>query len=120
MGRGRSQATSSSLGSARANASRAGAMTEPLRISSTDIIEIDPLFLYRWEEAQQSHVLLYPEGVVKLNESAAAILGLCDGMRSVEEIVAELSRQYSGADIASSVYKFLEVSHAKSWIRVKS
>jgi len=95
-------------------------MTETFCITRSDVIEINPLYLYRWEEPQQSHVLLYPEGVVKLNESAAAILGLCDGKRSVEKIIDELSREYSGVDIANGVHKFLEVSHAKSWIRIKS
>ncbi len=94
-------------------------MIETIRITQSDVIEINPLYLYRWEEPQQSHVLLYPEGVVKLNESAAAILGLCDGRRSVEKIIDELSTEYSGVDIANGVHKFLEVSHAKSWIRIK-
>ncbi len=95
-------------------------MNESVRIADADVIELGPMFHYRWEEAQQSHVLLYPEGVVKLNESAASILGLCDGTRSVEQIIHELSKQYSGTDIAGGVHKFLEVSHAKSWIRIKS
>ncbi|MCP3661458.1 MAG: pyrroloquinoline quinone biosynthesis peptide chaperone PqqD [Gammaproteobacteria bacterium] len=95
-------------------------MSETVRITDADVIEISPLFLYRWEEPQQSYMLLYPEGVVKLNESAAAILGLCDGERSVKQIIDKLAEQYSGVDIANGVHKFLEVSHAKSWIRIKS
>ena len=34
----------------------------------------------QWEPAQEAHVLLYPEGMVKLNGSAAAILSRCDGI----------------------------------------
>lgn len=33
---------------------------------------INPLFLFRWEQTQQAYVLLYPEGVVKLNDTARA------------------------------------------------
>lgn len=75
------------------------------------------MYLLRWEEAQQAHVLLYPEGIVKLNETAAAILELCSGERSVDDIVAALSEQYDGADVAPGIAQFLEVAHAKGWIR---
>jgi pyrroloquinoline quinone biosynthesis protein D len=57
--------------------------------------------------------------VVKVNETAAAILKMCDGNRSAEQIVSELNDLYT-ADVSESVYKFLEVSHAKGWIRRKS
>ena len=39
-------------------------------------------------------VLLYPEGVVMLNETGAAIVKLCDGEHSFAEIVAELAQHY--------------------------
>ena len=53
----------------------------------------------QWEEAQAAHVLLYPEGMVKLNGTAGAILSRCDGVRCLDEIVAELEhRQTQHAD----------------------
>ena len=54
------------------------------------------LFRLQWEEAQQAHVLLFPEGMVRLNASAAEILRRCDGQRSVGEIVAELEQRVRG------------------------
>ena len=48
----------------------------------------------QWEPAQEAHVLLYPEGMVKLNGSAGAIMSRCDGVRTVAEIVADLERTY--------------------------
>jgi pyrroloquinoline quinone biosynthesis protein E len=42
-------------------------------------------------------VLLSPERGLRLSESAAAIVGLCDGSRDVEVIVAELSSRFRGA-----------------------
>jgi pyrroloquinoline quinone biosynthesis protein D len=88
------------------------------KISSNDIVELAPMYLFRWEEPQQAHILLYPEGVVKLNETGAAIIKHCDGNRTTEEVITTLNELYS-ADVSESVYKFLEVSYAKGWIRIK-
>ena len=38
-------------------------------------------------------VLLYPEGIVELNETADEILSRCDG-RTLREIVCELAEEY--------------------------
>ena len=40
-------------------------------------------------------VLLMPEGIIKLSVSGLAILNLCDGKRSVSELVRELQARYS-------------------------
>ena len=61
----------------------------------TEISELDrPVvgrgFRLQWEPAQEAHVLLYPEGMVKLNSSAAAIMSRCDGVRTIADIVALL------------------------------
>jgi len=94
-------------------------MTETITVAADDVVEIDPMYLFRWEEPQQAHVLLYPEGVVKVNETGAAILKLCNGVNSVADLVSELNDKYT-TDVSESVYKFLEVAHAKGWIRIKS
>jgi pyrroloquinoline quinone biosynthesis protein D len=94
-------------------------MTETITVAADDVVEIDPMYLFRWEEPQQAHVLLYPEGVVKVNETGAAILKLCNGINSVADLVSELNDKYT-TDVSESVCKFLEVAHAKGWIRIKS
>jgi pyrroloquinoline quinone biosynthesis protein D len=94
-------------------------MNESITVAANDVFEIDPKYLFRWEEPQQAYVMLYPEGVVKLNETGAAILQLCDGNHTTENIISELNEKYS-TDVEDSVNKFLEVSHAKGWIRSKS
>jgi pyrroloquinoline quinone biosynthesis protein D len=43
---------------------------------------------------RQRHILLLPETVVVLNGSGADIIELCDGRRTVAEIVAELGARY--------------------------
>ena len=52
-------------------------------------------FRLQWEEAQQSHVLLYPEGMVTLNGSSAEILKYCDGSHSADGVIAELQNRLS-------------------------
>lgn len=47
-----------------------------------------------WDPAREQHVLLAPEGVIALNQTGATILGLCDGQRTVVEIVEELRGKY--------------------------
>lgn len=89
-------------------------------VSANDVPQLNPLFLLRWEEPQQAHVMLYPEGVIKLNETAAAILLLCDGKRTAADIIADLNGRYTDVDVSESVYRFLETSHAKGWIGIKS
>ncbi len=48
----------------------------------------------QWDAVREQQVLLLPEGVLVLNATAAAILALCDGQRSVSTIAADLSAQY--------------------------
>lgn len=95
----------------------APAMSTPFTDDS--IPAIAPTFRFQWEEAQQCYVILYPEGMVKLNKSAGEILKFCDGVRSVTAVVAALEAQFPGADLAPDVNKFLEVAHEQGWIRFK-
>ena len=62
------------------------------------------------------HQLLYPEGLLALNETGAAIVGLCDG-RSVEEIKQELTKSFSQSDLGSDVDQFLMRLVRKGLIR---
>lgn len=45
----------------------------------------------RFDEHEKKWMLLYPERGLVLNDSAAEIVKLCDGTRSVEEIVRVLA-----------------------------
>jgi len=73
----------------------------------------------QWEPAQEAHVLLYPEGMVKLNGSAGAIMSRCDGVRTVAEIVAELERAYGVTGLAAEVEAFVQLALAKGWLEVR-
>jgi pyrroloquinoline quinone biosynthesis protein D len=89
-------------------------MTEPW--SASALPRIAPRFRFQWEEAQQAYVILYPEGMVKLNPSAGEILKRCDGSTTVTAIIADLQRQFPGVDLHSEVHTFLEIARANGWI----
>ena len=61
----------------------------------------------QYDDVREEHLLLVPEGAVRLNETAAHVLELCDGERSVEEIASALSERYSGADVADDVRELI-------------
>lgn len=70
----------------------------------------------QWEPAQESYVLLYPEGLVKLAGSAGEILKRVDGNATALDIVADLESAYPGADLRQDVLDFLDHTYAKGWI----
>jgi pyrroloquinoline quinone biosynthesis protein D len=61
----------------------------------------------QYDDVREEHLLLIPEGAVRLNETAAQVLELCDGERSLEEIATTLSLRYSGADVGDDVREML-------------
>jgi pyrroloquinoline quinone biosynthesis protein D len=75
------------------------------------------LFRMQWEEAQASYVLLYPEGMVKLNQSAAEILKRCDGQRDVPAIVDDLEQAFGVGTQPADVDDFLQAANERGWIR---
>jgi pyrroloquinoline quinone biosynthesis protein D len=71
----------------------------------------------QWEAAQESHVILYPEGMAKLNETAAAILELVDGRRDVAAIIAMLNERFPEAGgVDDDVIEFLQIACQQKWI----
>jgi pyrroloquinoline quinone biosynthesis protein D len=82
-----------------------------------DKLEINPMFVFRWEESQNAHLMCYPEGIVKLNETAGEILKRCTGEMSGNDIVTEFETLYVGEGVADGVRTLLEESYAKGWIR---
>jgi pyrroloquinoline quinone biosynthesis protein D len=62
----------------------------------------------RYDEVREEHVLLIPEGVVRLNPTAAEVLELCDGERSLDEIVGTLSERYDGSDLRDDVHGLVD------------
>ena len=73
----------------------------------------------QWEPAQEAHVLLYPEGMVKLNASAGAIMSRCDGVRTLAEIVADLERSYELQGLGADVAAFVQLALEKRWLELR-
>jgi pyrroloquinoline quinone biosynthesis protein D len=73
----------------------------------------------QWEPAQDAHVLLYPEGMVKLNSSAAAIMSRCDGVRTLAEIVSDLERTYGLTALSADVHAFVALAVQKHWLELR-
>jgi pyrroloquinoline quinone biosynthesis protein D len=78
--------------------------------------ELSRLFRLQWEEAQSSYVLLYPEGMVKLNQSAAEILKRCDGERDVNAIVRDLEQAFEVTGLEDDVKGFLREATERGWL----
>jgi pyrroloquinoline quinone biosynthesis protein D len=76
-------------------------------------------FRLQWEPAQKAHVLLYPEGMVKLNGSAGEILRRCDGERTVAEIVTDLETAFSVTGLTNDVTTFMNTALEKRWLEIR-
>lgn len=83
------------------------------------IPSLSPLFRFQWEEAQQCHVVLYPEGMVKLSQSAGEIMKQVNGEASVNTVIQTLSDLFDGADVSDDVITFLTEAEKNGWIKLK-
>ncbi|MDE1948500.1 MAG: pyrroloquinoline quinone biosynthesis peptide chaperone PqqD [Burkholderiales bacterium] len=77
---------------------------------------VGPGFRLQWEAVQNCHVLLYPEGMVKLNGSAGEIMTRCDGERDVAALVAELESAFSARGLQADVLGFIEMAAKQRWL----
>ena len=73
-------------------------------------------FRLQWEPVQNCHVLLYPEGMVKLNGSAGQIMMRCNGVRSVAEIAGELEEAFSTNGLIPDVIAFVDMAAKQNWL----
>ncbi|WP_244828833.1 pyrroloquinoline quinone biosynthesis peptide chaperone PqqD [Caballeronia sp. TF1N1] len=78
--------------------------------------QLKRLFRLQWEPAQDAHVLLYPEGMVKLNQSAAQILLRCDGTRDIPKLVADLEDAFGASNLGDDVRAFIAGARARGWL----
>lgn len=87
-------------------------------IQHSDIYAIAMHHRFQWEEAQQSYVILFPEGMIKLHGSAGEILKRVDGRASVGEIVTDLKTTFPDAeDIESDILGMFDLAVGKAWLR---
>jgi len=77
-------------------------------------------FRLQWEAAQNAHVLLYPEGMIKLNRSAGEILKRCDGATTLADITADLERAFGAPNLFDDVVRFVSMAVEKKWLQIRS
>ena len=82
-----------------------------------DIYKLAPHYRFQWEEAQQCYVLLFPEGMIKLNGGAGEVIKRVDGKQTVAGIVAELQQAFPDVpDLEGDVVSMVELAVEKAWI----
>lgn len=87
-------------------------------IQHSDIFALAHHHRFQWEEAQNSYVILFPEGMVKLHGGAGEVLKRVDGKASVGEIVAELKAAFPDAEnIEKDIIGMFELAFSKAWLR---
>ena len=75
------------------------------------------MFRFQWEKAQNCFVLLFPEGMVKLNSAAGEIMQLIDGEKSVLQITDSLHEKFPDAgDLSTDVNEFISTAVEKKWL----
>jgi pyrroloquinoline quinone biosynthesis protein D len=86
-----------------------------------DILHSTPsvasMFRLQWEEVQQCWVLLYPEGMVKLNGSAGEIMRRLNGEKTVQTVISDLETDFGTTGLQADVLAFLEIAGQQGWVK---
>lgn len=90
-----------------------------MTITADSIFEIKPGHRLQWEETQDCFVILFPEGMVQLSASAGEIMQLCDGDKTVDGIIEQLTEKFAGADLRDDVIEFFTEAEDNGWIQFK-
>jgi pyrroloquinoline quinone biosynthesis protein D len=87
-----------------------------IAVAPTSIPAVGRGFRLQWEAAQDAHVLLYPEGMIKLNGSAGEIMKRCDGQTTIAAITMDLERAFGAQGLTEDVIRFVRMAAEKSWL----
>ena len=86
-------------------------------IQHSDVYAIAPHHRFQWEEAQQCYVILFPEGMVKLNGGAGEVLKRVNGSTSVAEIIADIKATFPDVpNIEADIMGMFELALGKQWL----
>lgn len=89
-----------------------------ITIQHSDVYALALHHRFQWEEAQNSYVILFPEGMVKLHGGAGEVLKRVNGKASVGDIIAELKAAFPGAEnIEKDIVGMFELALSKAWLR---
>lgn len=87
-----------------------------MSLNQDTLLSLAPGYRLQWEEAQKKDIILYPEGMVELNQSSAEILKLCDGSRNLEQLITELEQKFETTGLKQDIRRFLEIALKNGWI----
>lgn len=88
------------------------------KIHNSDVYALALHHRFQWEEAQQSYVILFPEGMVKLHGGAGEVIKRLDSKATVGDVVADLKLAFPDAvNIEADIIGMFELALEKSWIR---
>lgn len=86
-------------------------------VNDSRVPRFNPHFRLQWEQAQGAYVLLYPEGMIKLNFSGGEILARCDGKKSIADVIGELQQKFPEAQgIEADIREFFAVAFERRWL----
>jgi len=87
-------------------------------ILPTDVYALAFHHRFQWEEAQQSYVILFPEGMVKLHGGAGEVIKRVDAKSTVANVVADLKATFPDAvNIEPEIIGMFEMALGKGWLR---
>ncbi|MCB5206178.1 pyrroloquinoline quinone biosynthesis peptide chaperone PqqD [Methylovorus mays] len=90
-------------------------------VNPADIYSLARHYRFQWEEAQQCYVLLFPEGMIKLNGGAGEVIKRVDGNKTVADIVTELQQAFPDAtDIEADILAMLQLALEKAWLEKRN
>ncbi len=87
-----------------------------MAMNDASIPALNAMYRLQWEDAQQAWVLLYPEGMVRLNAPAAEILRRCDGRTALGDLLEDLQRAFREPDLRADVMQFLAEARGHGWL----
>lgn len=79
-------------------------------------LAINEHFQLQWEEKQDCFVLLYPEGMVQLSQTAGEIMNLCDGKNTTIDITNALEEKFNLVGLLNDIKEFLEDAMNRKWV----
>ena len=88
-----------------------------MTIQSTDIYKIAAHHRFQWEKAQDCYVILFPEGMVKLNGGAGEVVNLINGESTITLITESLTKKFPDTpNLKKDIVGMIELALEKAWI----
>lgn len=80
-------------------------------ISDIGTPSLAPKARTKWDDVRRQNLLLFPEGILVLNQTAYEVITMCDGRHKVTDIVRSLSNKYKtyvDADVREILSRLVE------------